>query len=140
MLKGLFFGTLLTAGASASVIRQEIISEVQSCDVEPQGLLNDLNIVPLLDIARTGLIPPEVEEGLLAARESRSCHAKRYIGMLTCTLAVQSAHVSSMCSSKMRRPKLILKVANALIHVPEPSSNSHHALRRHSLPSSPEPS
>ena len=72
MLKSLLFGGLLAAGVSTTVIRQEIIADTQSCNVKSQGILNELSIVPLLDIARTGLLPPAIEEGLLAARESPS--------------------------------------------------------------------
>jgi hypothetical protein len=62
--------TLLCGQASASVIHQQIISEFESCDITPAWeRTNDLSIVPLVPEARTGLVSPEVEEGLIYARQ-----------------------------------------------------------------------
>ena len=64
---------LLYVHASATVIRQQIVSEFESCDITPAWKrTNDLNIVPLVPEARTGLVPPEVEEGLIYARQFHS--------------------------------------------------------------------
>ncbi|KAK5261453.1 hypothetical protein LTR40_002202 [Exophiala xenobiotica] len=69
MHRYLLYGfALLCTHASATVIRQQIISEFESCDVSPAWeRTNDLNIVPLTKGARTGLVAPEVEEGLIYA-------------------------------------------------------------------------
>jgi hypothetical protein len=71
MHRFLLYGLALLCGhASATVIRQQIVSEFESCDITPAWeRTNDLNIVPLVPEARTGLVPPEVEEGLIYARQ-----------------------------------------------------------------------
>ena len=71
MYRFLLYGLALLCGhTSATVIRQQIVSEFESCDVTPAWeRTNDLNIVPLVPEARTGLVPPEVEEGLIYARQ-----------------------------------------------------------------------